>query len=256
MESGDNNEGEREGKINSLPFLDLDGLDYLLEQSDLIRDAPLEKSISFYHKVPHGNVLFTLKTERQTLVYPYLASFVGGFITVGPGDCLKNWDDPEIADIVEHGLRGTTPALISSYWAVCSGESEGFTGLLEIAGSLKIQNHHRRMAKILDYAQRLILLTERYKDSEADEQKANDFKSGVYNNHGYAYLQLGQPESALLSLHVARQFDPQQRFVNNNMAEAFEALGKTKRAKKYYQRELEIEPEHPTARESLERLCA
>ena len=56
----------------------------------------------------------------------------------------------------------------------------------------------------------------------------------AYNNLGYAYILKGSPREAIAPLEKAIELEPQNRLAYVNMGDALEAIGKSRRARKYY----------------------
>lgn len=77
------------------------------------------------------------------------------------------------------------------------------------------------------------------------------FFGDLFNNYGYALMQAGRLEEALPRLNLALQFNPRQRFANNNIGDCLKSLGYPEEAKAYYRKELAINLKHPTAQTNL-----
>lgn len=101
-----------------------------------------------------------------------------------------------------------------------------------------------------------------YKQSGVGEQltKAGVLKghlkilAEVENNIGYCLLKLGRYESALTPLLNSLE-KHEAEFVNNNIADCYMNMENKRLARRYYSRELAINPTHPTAKQSLEQLA-
>lgn len=82
------------------------------------------------------------------------------------------------------------------------------------------------------------------------------YRKNTFNNIGFGYIQLDNMDKAIEYLMKAKEIDPRMHFVNNNLGTAYENKGDMSRAKEFYVMELEYNPEHPTARQSLEKLSS
>ena len=76
----------------------------------------------------------------------------------------------------------------------------------------------------------------------------------LYNNLGFCYLNIDNHQKAKICLESSLFYDPKAVFVNNNLGELHEKLGQKDAAIKFYERELMINPQHPTAIENIKRL--
>ena len=83
----------------------------------------------------------------------------------------------------------------------------------------------------------------------------NEYHKGTLNNIGWNYLQMGASDKAIEILEKAKKIDFQMHFVNNNLGTSYEHKGNLNKAKQFYRAELECNPKHPTAKQSLEKLC-
>jgi len=81
-----------------------------------------------------------------------------------------------------------------------------------------------------------------------------NFLGVLYNNLGFCHLKIGNFSEAKAYLEKSRENALNAVFTNNNLGETYEALGQTESAIRAYQRELAINPKHPTAKQSLEKL--
>ncbi len=86
---------------------------------------------------------------------------------------------------------------------------------------------------------------------DQERQTLQEVFGGTFNNFGWTLMQVGQYEDALTLLHQTLQYNPNQIFTNNNLADCFRTLGHPEMARAHYQKELEINPTHPTAQQSL-----
>jgi tetratricopeptide (TPR) repeat protein len=83
-----------------------------------------------------------------------------------------------------------------------------------------------------------------------------EFYGVLFNNLGFCCLKIGDYLKAKRYLERSLEYDPNAVFTNNNLGETCEALGQIENAIKAYQRELTINPRHPSAKQSLERLLS
>jgi tetratricopeptide (TPR) repeat protein len=73
----------------------------------------------------------------------------------------------------------------------------------------------------------------------------------LYNNLGFCYLNTNDNQRAKICLESSLFFDPNAVFVNNNMGDLHKKIGQNDSAIAFYEKELAINPQHPTARESI-----
>ncbi|TAL47208.1 tetratricopeptide repeat protein [archaeon] len=145
--------------------------------------------------------------------------------------------------------------------------------LNEVTSSLRVSEALERKANIQGYVEKhsrvgqelclvgkyreAIIELEKVRDAVEqfeNQRKFHDLLSTLYNNLGFCYLRFGDYNRSKLCLEQALYFNPKRVFVHNNLGEVYEGRGEPESAIGEYKKELQNNPNHPTAIQSLERL--
>jgi len=177
-----------------------------------------------------------------------IAVGVEGFDSVAPGEKVKfvagelNTDFYNHPEIIESILRMVNPQkmLIHHY-------NRGTQMSNQERYRMAVHDYQKCIGilEILDIAPASI---------ETDKEYWQGFASKLFNNFGFALIQLKRFEESIPAFYEALKYNPKSIYVHNNLGDAYRKMNKPLQAELHYNLELDINPDHPSATENLELL--
>ena len=206
-------------------------------------------------------------TDMEKSIHAHESEYPGAFETctkdyigqidsmVGTGETIRIcepdlslavYGDPRL---IEAFLRATKP------WGMLSDHHERGTAMA---------TEFRYDAALLDFNHaamivlRLGLKPKTIHEEYTEEQQRNGkgMLGSLFNNYGYCLMQKGRHLETIPLLERSLSFHPGQVFAHNNLGDCYREMGMLREAIGQYQEELRINPNHPTARQSLDYLSS
>lgn len=178
-----------------------------------------------------------------------VARFVADVDAVKPGGLIRVfeaeadpafWNHPEVVEAMYRAVR-PNEALLRHY----NRGTEMLT-----------QGRREDAAYDYGYCERLVDRLQLTPESVEELAQGNlsflrDLLGNTFNNFAFVLMQQGQFQDAIPRLQKALAFNPTQIFANNNLGDCYRLTGHLELARMHYAKEIEGNPNHPTAKTSL-----
>lgn len=188
----------------------------------------------------------TLEQEIQLLVKAINSAKKEILIRSGELDS-RVWSDPRVIDAIKKKAGYS-----KNHFTECLKLGDELARKKEYEGAIANFDEAR---KFLERIERETGTVKRLIKNTRRESLMKAF-GYIHNNIGFCYLQTGKYFEAAMHLESAIDCSPENSFAYNNLAEVHERDGRKEWAIGLYKKALEIMPDHPTAKQSLERLLS
>lgn len=218
------------------------------------------------------NIFAEEDSYKQALKY-YVNGQFGKSHKVLEGLLKDNWDDYDIVLLAAYvtwkqGQRSWALANFDRAIRIAPKRIAPYIGKIELFLELKKLGDAAKIAEratvrfsekwqAWHFLAKVALAQKKWPKAIESAEKSISLKSDnykPYNLLGLAYLSSSRYDLAYISFKTALSFAPKSAYILNNLGVVMEKKKDFKKAREYYERCLEIEPLHPTAKLNLQRL--